>query len=391
MGFFGKKKKQQQFVEPLYDESQYEAPSEIPAELPSPHSVPTPSMVLGATEAVVNEILGDEELAVPAPPTPVPTPTPSETPEEASPPDLSPSDFSPSDFSPTNTADSGTHGGDEPTFDDGRTYKTDYTYPTGKSVRSEATKDSAFTITRNGEYLTMNDFANAHLLRWKFAAEEGPVLIRLPAVLLAVAVIGTTLYPFVTIPDFWTVPTMICCFHTCVLAFLILILEGRVFCGIRSPINARARLRFLVTRYLNICRLLWGRGLLYIFAGTMNLTISHQYTLYSGLSLMGLGVLAICSGAHASYNLDKVKSSLTSEAYLWGQFDACDDDKDNLIDMNGFAELIWALGLELDDAYTHKAFSQIDRQENAKISFEQFRDWWIVAQNNGRSLRNMRR
>lgn len=280
---------------------------------------------------------------------------------------------------------------DDPTVDDDndtRTFRTEFTAPTLRSVRSEETKDSAFTITKNGQYLTMNGFANGHLMRWKFAAEEGPAFIRFPAILLALTVIGTTLYPIVVNTFYWTPSSIICAFHTCVLASLIFVLEGRVLVGSRAPTSFRARVRAVVTRYINLFRLLWGRGLLYIFVATMNMTIDHPFALWSGSALAVFGLLAIASGAHASYNLDKMKTSLTDEAYLWSKFDALDADNDNYIDLNEFAELLWALGLEFDDAYTYKAFSQINGDPTSKITFEQFRDWWIVTQNKGRVLRN---
>jgi hypothetical protein len=273
---------------------------------------------------------------------------------------------------------------------DDQTYKTEYTEPAlvGIGTDDEESKDSAFTITRNGEYLTMNGFANGHLMRWKFAAEEGPAFIRFPAVLLSLAVIGTTLYPIVVNHVVWSVSSAICATHTCIAASLILILEGRVVVGSRSPTNFRARIRTVVTRYFNIFRLLWGRGLLYIYVGTMNMTIDHEFSVYTGLAIVAFGFLAIASGAHASYNLDKMKTSLTDEAYLWSKFDALDTEHDDSIDLNGFAELLWSLGMEFDDAYTFKAFSQIERDAGAKITFEQFRDWWIVTQHKGKSLKN---
>ena len=102
--------------------------------------------------------------------------------------------------------------------------------------------------------------------------------------------------------------------------------------------------------------------------------------MYSAAVIILLGLLMIGSGAHASYNLDKMKASLTDEAYLWASFEDCDVDKDNRLNLNEFAELLWTLGLEFDDAYTFRTFNQIDRDQHSKITFEQFRDWWVVTQ-----------
>jgi hypothetical protein len=277
---------------------------------------------------------------------------------------------------------------DEPSVLGEATYKsakTCQTFGTVRTTESMESKDTAFTITRNGQYLTLNGFANGHLMRWKFAAEEGPAILRIPAVFLALGVIGTTLYPIIMYPEHWTVPNIINAFHTCVLSSLILILEARVL-GVRNPTNFRARVRGVLTRYINLLKLLWGRGLLYIFTASMNLTIDFHAVIYTAFPMLGLGVLAIASGAHASYNLDRMKSSLTDEAFLWAKFEANDTDQDNKLDLNGFAELLWSLGLEFDDVYTYKAFQQIDRDGDLMVTFEEFKKWWIVTQNDGRRL-----
>ena len=119
----------------------------------------------------------------------------------------------------------------------------------------------------------------------------------------------------------------------------------------------------------------------------MNLTSDFDKVIYSAIPMMVLGVIAIGSGAQASYNLDKMKTSLTDEAYLWTKFEVNNMDKDNRIELEGFAELLWSLGLEFDDVYTYKAFQQIDKNCDGKISFEDFKKWWIVTQNDGRRLR----
>jgi hypothetical protein len=272
---------------------------------------------------------------------------------------------------------------DEETIGDGTLHTYDKSLMTARSKDSVDSKDTAFTITRNGQYLTLNGFANGHLIRWKFAAEEGSAIIRIPALLLAVGTIFTTLWPIVTVPAFWTIPVLICAFHSVSLCLLIIVLEGRAV-AIRSPTNARARLRNLITRYLSVLKFVWGRGLLYIYAASMNLTLDHAWVIYTSLPLIAFGIFAILAGGHASYNLDQLKSSLTDESYLWVKFSQNDQDMDGLLDANGFAELLWCLGLEFDDMYTYKAFKQIDADNDGYISFDDFKHWWIVTQNDGK-------
>jgi hypothetical protein len=247
------------------------------------------------------------------------------------------------------------------------------------AVSSKDDSQGAFTITNNGKYLTTNDFANAQLMRWKYSAEEGPAYMQILAFLAALAALASTLYPLVMQDSYWSIPLIICAVHTTVLCVIILVFELRAL-GARNPMNVRARARTLLTRYLNILRLLWGRGCLYVFTGSMNITIFHTYTLYTGLTLVGLGLFAILTGAHASFNLERLKLSLTDHSYLWSKFEAADSDRDNLIDICEFSNLIWSLGLELDDAYTYRAFAQIDKDADARINFQDFRNWWIAVQ-----------
>ena len=58
-----------------------------------------------------------------------------------------------------------------------------------------------------------------------------------------------------------------------------------------------------------------------------------------------------------------------------------------MIDVNGFAEMLWSVGLEFDDTYTYKAFQQIDKDIDGKVTFEEFKRWWIVTQNDGNGLK----
>jgi len=249
----------------------------------------------------------------------------------------------------------------------------------------ERTADD-YSITKDGKYLSNNHFANAQLMRWKHAAEEGPSFIQVLAFLSAIASLTSTLYPLVTDDEYWTIPTGICAFHTTILCILIIVFEVRAW-GARNPMSLRARIRNLLVRYLNVLRLVWGRGFLYIFAGTMNITIFFApYVYYTGFTLIGLGLLAILIGAHASFNLERLRLSLTDHSFLWSKFVEADTDKDNLIGISEFSNLVWSLGLELDDAYTYRAFSEIDQDADSKISFHEFKSWWIASQDGDETI-----
>ena len=243
-----------------------------------------------------------------------------------------------------------------------------------------------YSITKDGKYLSNNHFANAQLLRWKHAAEEGPACLQILAFVAAGGALTSTVYPFVmwTIEgddDVWSsLTTLICAVHTLLLCLLIVIFEVRACRGARNPMSVRARLRTVMVRYFNILRLIWGRGLLYITTGSLNIAVGYTpWVYYTGGTLLGLGLLAILIGAHASFNLERLRLSLTDDAFLWSKYDEADADKDQLLGISEFSQLIWSLGLELDDAYTYRAFQEIDHNADAKITFHEFKAWWIAA------------
>lgn len=244
------------------------------------------------------------------------------------------------------------------------------------NVQSSTTND--YTITKDGRFLSSNHFANAQLMGWKRATEEGPCIIKVLALLASFSAIFTTIYPLITDDQFWTVPGGICAFHTTVSCVLIIAFDITAWGFARNPFSLRAKMRNAFVGYFNILRFVWGRGFLYVFAGSMNITVSfYPYTYYSGLSLMVLGLFSILVGAHAAFNLDRLRLSLTDHSYLWSMFVKADSDQDTLIGLNDFSNLIWSLGLELDDTYTYLAFSEIDHDDDARIDFSEFKTWWI--------------
>jgi hypothetical protein len=238
---------------------------------------------------------------------------------------------------------------------------------------------------KDASLLSANDLAAGQLMRWKIEAEEGPCLLQFGAVLCSLASMGTTLYPVVFLQDFWQYQTWIVAVHTINLCSLILIFELRSIGAFRGPLNVRSKVRATFSRYLSVLRLLWGRGLLYIFTGTVNIAVGWKWTLFSGIALVVTGLLAIIVGARASFNLDRLKTSVTDEVYLWTKFDAVDDDGDEMIGVDAFSTLVWSLGLEINDKYTYETFLLMDKDRNGLVSFDDFKDWWLAGQEKNRN------
>ena len=63
------------------------------------------------------------------------------------------------------------------------------------------------------------------------------------------------------------------------------------------------------------------------------------------------------------------------------------DDSDPESDPSIGLDAVNGTCIIFDDIYTYKAFQQIDRDNDNKVTFEEFKHWWIVTQNDGRKLR----
>lgn len=144
----------------------------------------------------------------------------------------------------------------------------------------------------------------------------------------------------------------------------------------KNPLGMRAHLRNIVTRNFNILRFVWGRGLLYIVAGVLNIAQTWLMTMISGAVMVAIGALSILIGIHCSRKFSVLRNALTDDSFLLLLFTYYDANSDGYLEAHQFARLLSALGMELDDRYTLKAFNVIDSRGKRKITFDDFSNWW---------------
>jgi len=220
----------------------------------------------------------------------------------------------------------------------------------------------------------LNSLFNGHLMKWKFEAEEGSSFIRVPAFFGAFALMTTAIVALVLYPEAWTTHSIVMSVCVIVMSIFVLVLDGRFLAT--NPLSARAHLRNVLTRNFNIFRYVWGRAILYIVAGILNVAQLWLITICSGAFMIVLGVIALVVGIHASRKFAALRSSLADESFLLLAFSNFDGDGDGYLAPHEFASLLADLGMELDDRYTLKAFNVIDSDNDRRISFDEFNHWW---------------
>lgn len=187
--------------------------------------------------------------------------------------------------------------------------------------------------------------------------------------LLVTAIVAVVLYPAA-----WEPHSIVMTAGVVILATFILLLEGRFMD--KNPLGMRAHLRNVVTRNFNILRFVWGRGLLYIVAGILNIGQTWLITVVSGGIMVLIGVLSVANGIHCSRKFSVLRNALTDDSFLLLLFTYYDTNSDGYLEAHQFARLLSALGMELDDRYTLKAFNVIDSRGKRKINFDDFSNWW---------------
>jgi len=140
-----------------------------------------------------------------------------------------------------------------------------------------------------------------------------------------------------------------------------------------------------IHKYALFLDFLWGRGMLYIFIGTMQLYQIDLFNLVSGGYMCIIGGLHIVVGNRTANKLKAIRKSLYSENTLRTKFQNADIEGDGL-NLQQFQSLCEDLGLVLSSRETEAAFDYIQKINNVttvKLRFESFQAWWNFSDGEG--------
>jgi len=140
-----------------------------------------------------------------------------------------------------------------------------------------------------------------------------------------------------------------------------------------------------IHKYALFLDFLWGRGMLYIFIGTMQLYQIDLFNLVSGGYMCIIGGLHIVVGNRTANKLKAIRKSLYSENTLRTKFQNADIEGDGL-NLQQFQSLCENLGLVLSSRESEAAFDYIQKINNVttvKLRFESFQAWWNSSDGEG--------
>lgn len=231
---------------------------------------------------------------------------------------------------------------------------------------------------------------NGLLIQLKFESEVCPWPLRLMLVLSALFMLTTSIIPYAMGWSMSIADVIISTLTFCLSIFIIL-LEGRFsFVNANDPVGYRASVRGAIIKSIGGLKLVWGRGVLYLITGLLQVAQMHTITYLSGGLMALIGCVVIIAGASSAAQLMRLKKSLTDDAHLLYLFAKYDRDKDGYQVIKDFARFIVAVGLDLDDAYTVGAFKAIDKDFDGRISFIDFHKWWAQCTVRGNHVFRMK-
>ena len=130
-------------------------------------------------------------------------------------------------------------------------------------------------------------------------------------------------------------------------------------------------------KYAPFLKFVWGRGLLYIFTGTLQAVQSSILDVIAGLYLMAVGLIFIILGYMTAQKLRAVSRRSVDGDSLRSKFDAADKGKSGMLDLDQFSALVDNFDFGLSRREKEIAFMHLDTTDRGALNFEEFKAWFV--------------
>ena len=133
-----------------------------------------------------------------------------------------------------------------------------------------------------------------------------------------------------------------------------------------------------ILKYARILRFTWGRGFLYLFSGSIQLSLMTIHNIVAGVILILLGLISIFLGRRASTNLSVMSKKISTKDELDKKFTIFDRDGDGLLNPREFSLFVKSLGINdmpFDDIC--HIFTSLDKNYDKKLSLKDIQVWWF--------------
>lgn len=231
-----------------------------------------------------------------------------------------------------------------------------------------AASAGAASLAENAQ--AANDYALEKAKELRVLAREGDFSIRLFALIGGVAMCVVSVFGFVgTALHFHGVAALLDVYTFC-LGFVVILLEGPKMPFIKDTFRQK------VSKYALFLKFVWGRGILFFVAGTLQLTQSGIADLIVGVYMCLVGVAYIYYGQKTAKKLRTLRQELFSPLQLRSKFNDADKDGTGKLTLGQFKALTDSMGLDMNRREMEAAFMCMDKDDDSFLTFDEFENWW---------------
>ena len=199
--------------------------------------------------------------------------------------------------------------------------------------------------------------------------ETGHFSLRLLVLLGGVGVILTAVFGFISKVIFFNFSGALLELYTLLLGCVIMVLESR-------QLSLPPAYLQKVLKYALFLKYIWGRGLLYSFAGTLQATQGSLMNTIVGVYLMVIGITFIGLGYMTAQKLASMGRRDFSKSVLRSKFNAADTNHSGKIDLEQFSSLVDDFEFPLSPREKEVAFLYLDTSDHGTLTFEEFEAWF---------------
>lgn len=149
------------------------------------------------------------------------------------------------------------------------------------------------------------------------------------------------------------------------------------------------RLNGGVRWYCKFLEYTWGRGALFFFVGSLQVTSFNLLDWAVGGFMMFVGVTAIIAGTMAARNLRLLKFSIANEQDLKAKWEQYDVNGNGQMDVKEMTNFVKEANIDMTRNEIASTFLALDKNFDDTISYEEFYFWWMGEEQKGQNVASM--
>jgi hypothetical protein len=221
----------------------------------------------------------------------------------------------------------------------------------------------------------LNSVAQEKWIEVRNSVQDGELSIRLMALIAATALILSSAFGIFGAVLSFNISQSILEIYSIILGFIMILLESK-------QLHLPQKYLDQLFHYALFLKYVWGRGVLYLFAGSLHLLLQGSIMDYIvGAMIVLVGIVYIVVGKMATQKLKTLRNSLHSDAQLKNKFAHLDTTKTGLT-LDQFKVLTDQLGLDLNHREAEIIFLHLDKSADGLLTYPEFEGWWTDLEEN---------